>query len=220
MKHKRMAALFVLVTFAGSPPVWHKLGSFISSVQHKAQIKFLSMVLDRGTDEGDVTDTSATPQGELVASSATSELTHASASETTPPLSNSRKVRFGRAAKSDGLQDIALKHAAKVSKLELSPRLYTFLPQSPNASNVPAVAAISREWVISEKDLRELPSLPQHDSTAPAPDEKTNSDIRLKLKKYFEEHKNVRQRNRFVFGKPNPAPSSAPSTDVTTDGEG
>ncbi len=92
MKHKRMAMLFVLVTFAGSPPVWQKLGNLIAAVQHRAQIKFLSMVLSPGTGEAKALEVPAT-LNEHVASCSGPMVGRTPDAATAQQMTNIRKIK-------------------------------------------------------------------------------------------------------------------------------
>ena len=64
MKNKRLTILCVaVVALAGSPRVWHETGKLLAIVQHKAQVKFWSLVLQPGDRESSNVELATTYKG-------------------------------------------------------------------------------------------------------------------------------------------------------------
>ncbi|MDT4966980.1 MAG: hypothetical protein QOJ64_1717 [Acidobacteriota bacterium] len=212
MKHKRMAILFVVVTLAGSPPVWQKLSNFVSAIQHRAQIKFLSMVLQPGPDDSQVRDipviedqyvASRSEVGSQVASDCPAAKTPSKPSKLVANRSNALKTIEQNAR--------AIERTVKEARFEALSHMTELLPEPPKASTVPAVASIPRTLTFNESDVRDLVKLSQRDFSASGFVDGTNPNIHLKLKKILDDRKATRQRTRFIIGTPVVAPPATGS---------
>jgi hypothetical protein len=212
MKHKRMAILFVVVTLAGSPPVWQKLSNFVSAIQHRAQIKFLSMVLRPSADESEVRDL---PEVEDQYDASRSEVSSQVASDCPTAKAPSKPSKLvanrGNALKTIEQNAPAVERAVKEARFEALSHMTELLPEMPKASSVPAVAAIPRTLTLNEGDVRDLVRMSQRDFSAPVFVDSTNPNIHLKLKKILDDRKATRQRTRFIIGTPVVAPPATRS---------
>ena len=213
MKHKRMAVLFVVVTLAGSPPVWQKLSNFVSAVQHRAQIKFLSMVLTPSADGSEVRDMPEV-EDQYVAScpEVSSQVACRSRTQQISPSKPSKLVaNRGSALKTIEQNAPAIERAAKEARFEALSHMTELLPETPKASTVPAVAAIPRALTLNDSDVQDLVRLSQRNFSAPVFVDGTNPNIHLKLKKILDDRKATRQRTRFVIASPVVAPPATRS---------
>ena len=93
MKSKRLTILCVaVVALAGTPRVWNEAGKLLAIVQHKAQVKFWSMVLGPGAQESSSV--------ELVANNSSSKMRSTEASLNCDLEDGSRPANLAKAAKS------------------------------------------------------------------------------------------------------------------------
>lgn len=197
MKHRRLTILFVMLTLAGSPQVWRQIGNLIDAVQHKAQVKFLSMVLSpqSGSDEAEATPT---VEVEHLASCLPSTDAQAPVDSQARADSSLRRVKTERRAavnseralaRKDTTQDEAasLFHADKLARVEQ------------NRLTLHALNSLPTDLAKEKSDISEMVVLPRIDSFVPVYVDDANLS---KLKKSVDENKALRQRVRYVIGRP------------------
>jgi hypothetical protein len=200
MKNKRLAILFVVVTLGGSPQVWQQLSNLVAAVQHKAQIKFLSMVLtpQTGVDEVEAAPTAAS---EHLASCQGSPFVQAQRDSRATTGPSTRKVKTERRStvRSEEPLTLALKDAAKVDKGESLPRLDNLAWTTQNHLTMHGVTSAPPEMAMAKSNIVEVVVLPKIDTFGPAFIDSANLS---KLKKALEDNKVMRVKTRYIITRP------------------
>lgn len=194
-----------MVTLTGSPQVWHKLGDLISAVQHKAQIIFLSRVLNPETGD---TEAEPTPSVQNVDNASCpdsapgSVLAQMQDDSMEPRTTSVRKARTERDAPraSAGSETVAFKHTDKNQYVYSLSRIENLALEPQNHLTLHRVAAIPSDLAASESDIVEVVLLPQKDSIAPLVLD--NPNLEFKLRRVLDENKVSRQRTRLLIGRP------------------
>jgi hypothetical protein len=200
MKNKRLAILFVVVTLGGSPQVWQQLSNLIASVQHKAQIKFLSMVLTPQTGANEV-ETVPAIQSEHFASCQGSPFEQAQSDSKTTTNSSFRKVKTERRAvvRSEEPVTLALREVAKVDNAGSLFHFHNLARTTQNRLTMHGVTSVPPEMATAKSDIVEVVVLPEMDTFAPA---FIDSVSLSKLKKTLEENKVMRLKTRYLITRP------------------
>jgi hypothetical protein len=213
MKNKRLAILFVVVTLGGSPQVWQQLSNLIAAVQHKAQIKFLSMVLTPQTGADEV-ETAPTIQSEHFASCQASPFEQVQSDSKATTDSSPRKVKAQRhaAVRSEEPLTLALRDAAKVDKGESLFHLANLARSTQNRLTMHGMTNVPPEIAMAKSNIVEVVVLPKMDTFAPA---FIDSASLPKLRKTLEDNKAMRLKTRYIITKPL---LSLPSSKIDTVG--
>jgi hypothetical protein len=201
MKNKRLAVLFVIVTLGSSPQVWQQLSNLITAVQHKAQIKFLSMVLTPQTG-ADQVETVPLAQSEYFASCQGSPFVQAQSDSKARTNSSPRKVITERSASSSRSQErvtLALKDVAKIDKGESLFHLYNLAGTTQNHLTMHGVTSVPPEIARAKSNIVEVVVLPKLDTFAPA---FIDSASLPRLRKTLEDNKVMRMKTRYVITRP------------------
>lgn len=217
MKNRRLTILFIVMTIGGSPQVWQRLGDLIATVQHKAQIKFLSMVLSpRAGDDGAETTENARVEHPALCKAAAFD--RAEGESQAKPDSSPRKTKTPRRAASINSEERgalaltdAVKGEAKFSSQHLNPA------GSENRLAMHGVGFAPAEMATVRSNVVEVVVLPQINSFAPAFVDVGNT---LKLKKTFEQTKAFRQKIHYVIGRPTQPPPPLRTDSVSAEREG
>jgi hypothetical protein len=197
MKNRRLTILFVIMTLGSSPQVWQQLRNLLSAVQHKAQIKFLSMVLSPRADS-DAVETTPTVQAEHLASCKASGFEQVQGKSQAKPNSSPRKMKTQRRASVSSEEQEALaladlaKAEGKLSSLHLN------AARSENHLTMQGVDFAPTATVTDRGSIVEVVVLPQIDAIAPTFIDSGNF---LKLKKTFEESKVLHQKTRYLIDR-------------------
>jgi hypothetical protein len=201
MKNKRLAIIFVVVTLGGSPQVWQQLNNLIAAVQHRAQIKFLSMILTPQTGADEVNTTAPLAQSEHFASCQGSPFGQTQSDSRATTDSSSRKVKTQRraAVRSEEAVTLALKDAAKVDKGESLPRLDNLAWTTQNRLIMHGVTNVPSEIATAKSNIVEVVVLPKTDTFAPA---FIDSASLPKLRKILEDNKVMRLKTRYLITRP------------------
>jgi hypothetical protein len=213
MKNRRLIILFVVVTLGGSPQVWQQLNNLIAAVQHRAQIKFLSMVLTPQTGADEV-ETAPLAQPEHLASCQGSLFGQAQSDSKAKTDSSSRKVKPQRRAAivPEEPRTLALEGAAKVDKGESLLRPDNLARTAQNRLTMHAVANVPPEIAMAKSNIVEVVVLPKIDTFAPA---FIDSASLSKLRKTVEDNKAMRLKTRYIITRP---ALSLPSSKIDTVG--
>jgi len=200
MKNKRLAILFVVVTLGGSPQVWQQLSNLIAAVQHRAQIKFLSMVLTPQTGVDEV-ETAPLAQSEHLTSCQGSAFEQTQSDSKATTDSSPRKIKTERraAVRSEEHQTLALKDAAKVDKGESLFHLANLARSTQNRLTMHGVTSVPPEIAMAKSDVVEVVVLPKMDTFAPA---FIDSASLPKLRKALEDNKVMRLKTRYIINRP------------------
>jgi hypothetical protein len=201
MKNKRLAILFVVVTLGGSPQVWQQLNNLIAAVQHRAQIKFLSMVLTPQTGADEV-ETAPLPQSEHFASCTGSPIVPEAQSDSKAKTGSApRKIKTERRAlpSSEEPMTLALKDAAKVDVDESLLHLDNLARTAQNHLTMHGVTNAPREIAMAKSNIVEVVVLPKMNAFAPVALDSANLS---KLKKTLEDNKVVRVKARYLITRP------------------
>jgi hypothetical protein len=188
------------MTIGGSPQLWQQLSNLVSAVQHKAQIKFLSMVLSPQADS-DAVEESPSAQAEQFSSCKASAFGQTQDETQAKPDSSSRKRKAERRTAVSSEEQEALALADVVKEKGKPPLTHLHSPQQ-EAQNLLAMHAVDFTATASATDrssVVEVVVLPRIDSAAPAFID--NGNI-LKLKKTFEETKALRQKAHYFISRP------------------
>jgi hypothetical protein len=200
MKNKRLAILFVVVTLGGSPQVWQQLSNLIAAVQHKAQIKFLSMVLTPQTG-GDEVETVPAIQSEHLASCQGSPFEQVQSDSKATTDSSIRKVKAERRApvRSEEPATLALRDVAKVDNAGSLLHLDKLARTTQNHLTMHGVTSMPPEIATAKSDIVEVVVLPKMDTFAPAFIDSTSLS---KMKKALEDSKAIRLKTRYLITRP------------------
>lgn len=200
MKNKRLAILFVIVTLGSSPQVWQQVNNLIAAVQHKAQIKFLSMVLTPQT-RADEVETAPLAQPEHFASCQGSPFVQAQSDSKTTADSSARQVKTERRApvRSEEPSTLALRDATKTDKDASFLHSDNLARSAQNPLSMREVENAPREIATAKSDIVEVVVLPKVDTFAPAFIDSTSL---TKLKKALEDSKVMRVKTRYVITRP------------------
>jgi hypothetical protein len=209
MKNRCLTIFFVVMTLAISPQVWQKLGNLLDAIQHRAQIKMLSMVLSPQDSSGEIEPAASTTQSEHFASCQSSPLVQAQGESQTKPAASFYKARTERRAadRSEKQETLAFNTQVKDAQGESLPHFNNVTRATPNLWAMHGVAFVPREIATDKSNIAEAVVLPQLDSITPVFIENVN--FQLKLKKILDENKLTRQRTRCPLAKSAPPlPSS------------
>jgi hypothetical protein len=201
MKNKRLAILFVVVTLGGSPQVWQQVNNLIAAVQHRAQIKFLSMVLTPQNGANEVQTLVPLTQFEDIASCQGSPFAQTQSDSKAKTDSSTRKVKPQRRAAitSDEPVTLALKEAAKVDQGESLFHLDNLARTTQNRLTMHGVTNAPPEIAMAKSNIVEVVVLPKMDTFAPA---FIDSASLPKLRKIMEDSKVMRLKTRYLITRP------------------
>jgi hypothetical protein len=200
MKNKRLAILFVVMTLGGSPQVWQQVNNLIAAVQHRAQIKFLSMVLTPQTGVDEV-ETAPLAQSEHFASCQGSPFVQTQSDSRARTDSSARKVKPERRAAITSKEPVtlALKETAKVDRGESLPHLGKLARTTQNRLTMHGVTSAPPEIAMAKSDIVEVVVLPKMDTFAPA---FIDTASLPKLRKMMEDSKAIRLKTRYLITRP------------------
>lgn len=200
MKNKRLAILFVVVTLGGSPQVWQQLSNLIAAVQHKAQIKFLSMVLTPQTGMDEV-ETAPVTQSEHLASCQGSPFVQTQSDSKARTDLSPRKVKPQRRAAIAAEEPVtlALKEAAKLDRGKSLLHLDNLARTTENRLTMHGVTSRPPEIAMAKSDIVEVVVLPKMDTFKPA---FIDSASLSKMKKALEDSKAIRLKTRYLITRP------------------
>lgn len=209
MKNRCLTIFFVVMTLAISPQVWQKLGNLLDAIQHRAQVKILSLVLSQQESNDEVEPAATTIQTEHFASCQGSTFVQAQDDVQTKADSTSHKIRTTRHAadKSEKPETLAFNAQDKDAQGESLSHLNNIAREIPNQWTMRGASFAPRDFAMDKDNVAEALALPQPDSVAPVFVENVN--FQLKVKKILDENKLTRQRVRCPLGKSiPPLPSS------------
>jgi hypothetical protein len=209
MKNRCLTIFFVVMTLAISPQVWQKLGNLLDAIQHRAQIKMLSLVLSPQDGEVEVEPASSTIQSEHFASCQGASLAQAPAESQTKPAAAFHKIKTEQRAtdRSEKQEFLAFEIQSQEAQGETLPHHNNPARETKNLWAMHGATFVQTNAALNKSNIAEAVMLPRLDSVAPVFVENVN--FQFKLRKILDENKLTRQKTRCPLGKSAPTlPSS------------
>jgi hypothetical protein len=205
MRNRCLTIFFVVMTLAISPQVWQKLGNLLDAIQHRAQIKMLSLVLSPQDSPVEVEPVAPAVQTEHFAFCQSSSLAQAQAESQTKPAAVFHKIKTEQrvADRSEKQESLAFEVQAQEAQGESLPHHNNPARETPNLWAMHGATFVQTNVAMSKSNIAEAVMLPRLDSVAPVFVENVN--FQFKLRKILDENKLTRQKTRCPLGKSVPS---------------
>jgi len=206
MRNRCLTIFFVVMTLAISPQVWQKLGNLLDAIQHRAQIKMLSLVLSPQNGQVEVEPVAPAVWTEHFASCQGASLAQAQAESQTKPATAFHKIKMELrvADRSEREQEsLAFEAQAQEAQGESLPHHNNLARETPNLWAMHGATFVQTNRAMSKSNIAEAVMLPRLDSVAPVFVENVN--FQFKLRKILDENKLTRQKTRCPLGKSVPS---------------
>ena len=218
-----------MITLVGTPRAWQEIGNLLATAQHKAQVKFWSMVLPAGRESADAETIAAARRLEASATEVASNCPveggkvwedqvagGSRANRRTAPISFQPKARAQRppAAVPTASHGVLIAKALKTQRgnggaesLLHSANLPENHPlgfAESHPSSVPrpgALVAALPKPPVGGKDTYRFVLIPNANSVVPALIDKENIVHLKQMRKAFEDNKALRQKSRFPLSR-------------------
>jgi hypothetical protein len=190
-----------MVAVVGTPRAWQEVSNIFASLQHKTQNKLLSMAVNSQVREVGEVAMAGIPQAEQSASCPFARHSEVAGNRQSINSSAPRKLKVERRALPSADESSALAYnftGAKGKKMVLPPSANSLEWTEENQLAMHDIASVPHE-IRDKNSVTEFVTLPQIN---PNPHVFVMKDADLiKLKKSFEESKNIRQRIRYVYNR-------------------